>query len=1079
MVEASVEQLGGAWVVDRLVEMLESQVADVGLHNVCLAELFDQWRLAHAFGDEASEYLIAGGVELLRVWMEYQHTAGVPVTVADSLKMLPEIKIDQDGLSLLEFECERLFERSKELIDFPKIATRWGDFQLLGILGEGAVAKVFLAQQISMSHRLVALKITSRETSEPQVLSIVQHSGIVPIHSVHKVDGLSGICMPFLGSTTIADLLDHVYPERADSFGQAAIENRNPLDEAIRAAGKHTFRGKASGKTISLFLTQRQEVLKNLLSKVSCETEPIQSVAPADRLGGQTSESEWSGPPQTFSEAPGLRGDQSNAKFSEGDCQVKERPGIHAESAEEIEPGVGSTSDSRNVPLIAEFNLDWDEESFLDAVLGIGIQLAEALQFVHQFGITHNDIKPANILIGRDGKVRLLDFNISQVNASNMRIAEFADRLVGGTVAYMSPEFQQKFTEGVLSFEVDGRADVYSLGVVLCELLTGYRPPSRLQGNGKTNLCSQLAKRMELPAGVCAILNKALEKDPERRYQSASEVAEDLRAQLTNRHLVHQAQPSRVEIVNKWRKRHSIVSSGISVAILTLVLGSIIGKWSWDKGVRREALVKNRAVNELSQVLPEAISLLSVIGEFGELTTETKRKMSDVFLHLHTLAVTSDNALGRELIEAPIVDQLAVLHDLWIRQIASTGSSDSPFRFTQDGLPEPFMSPERLQRIISELSDGQERQQSEFLSYYFAGNYREALANAEGSIESLSLADYSVWLLIGHSHLKLEQFAMASNAYSQALSRERAFPAARFYRGICFLKLDLPSAAVSDFRIVTKQQPSFYQAQHNLALAHQALSQWREAEGILTKMLEAKGASISTHLARAKVRTKMSDLKGAAEDYRHAISVAPVSIQDWLGLSRLWKQKDPQRAIELMTEAVKRFPTSIDARQQLAHLLSEYDQNDWAAIEQLDYIIEQDPLNARGLAGRAVLNARHGQTDMALKDLGDLIEINPDDPMLIYQIACCYSLLAEHEMLLDESSGPYLEGIGASEEGILVPAGKSERLNRIIYLENSLDWYRKSVWSNVSIAELAKEDPDLKALRLSSEFESINRILLR
>ena len=99
-------------------------------------------------------------------------------------------------------------EQASRSIHYPEVEKSWNGFELLGVLGQGAISRVFLARQTAMSNRVVALKLTPRETSESQLLARIQHSGVVPIFSVHHQDGLYGVCMPYMGSTTLSDLLE-------------------------------------------------------------------------------------------------------------------------------------------------------------------------------------------------------------------------------------------------------------------------------------------------------------------------------------------------------------------------------------------------------------------------------------------------------------------------------------------------------------------------------------------------------------------------------------------------------------------------------------------------------------------------------------------------------------------------------------------------------------------------------------------------------------------------------------------------------------------------------------------------------
>ncbi len=152
--------------------------------------------------------------------------------------------------------------------------------------------------------------------------------------------------------------------------------------------------------------------------------------------------------------------------------------------------------------------------------------VADALAYAHQQGVVHRDIKPANIMILKDGSLRVADFGIARVMTSS----KTATGTVMGTPAYMSPE-------QVAGKKVDGRSDIFSLSVVLFELLTGEKPFKG--GDGIGALLFQIANdphpdplsiAPSLPPSVSAILNRGLAKNPEARYQSAAELARDIRA---------------------------------------------------------------------------------------------------------------------------------------------------------------------------------------------------------------------------------------------------------------------------------------------------------------------------------------------------------------------------------------------------------------------------------------------------------------------------------------------------------------------------------------------------------------------
>ncbi|MDP3481913.1 MAG: serine/threonine-protein kinase, partial [Sulfuricella sp.] len=161
-----------------------------------------------------------------------------------------------------------------------------------------------------------------------------------------------------------------------------------------------------------------------------------------------------------------------------------------------------------------------------DRVAEITAQIADALAFAHDHGVVHRDIKPANIMVLRNGSVKITDFGIAKMSSgSRTQIG-----IILGSPKYMSPE-------QVTGKPVDGRSDIFSLGAVLYELLTG-KPAFGGGDSTLTTIMYQVLNEMpappadvnsSIPMAFDDIVARALAKAPENRYQSAREMADDLR----------------------------------------------------------------------------------------------------------------------------------------------------------------------------------------------------------------------------------------------------------------------------------------------------------------------------------------------------------------------------------------------------------------------------------------------------------------------------------------------------------------------------------------------------------------------
>ncbi|MEM7600187.1 MAG: serine/threonine-protein kinase [Verrucomicrobiota bacterium] len=264
-----------------------------------------------------------------------------------------------------------------------------------------------------------------------------------------------------------------------------------------------------------------------------------------------------------------------------------------------------------------------------------------AIQHAHRKGILHRDIKPSNILVSGDGtqKVKVIDFGIAKAIGTDdltaMPIKTQLDRLIG-TPAYMSPEQLSR------SGDIDTRSDVYSLGVVLYELLTGTLPFSNTElvrevpppkpSTQISSTESQVARQLEssLKGDLDCIILKALDPDPNRRYDTPSQLAQDLK-----RHLAHEPIRARPEsglyIARRFAQRNKAAVLGVVGVFVALSVGLTFSTLAFlrEKEARRAEAVQSARNQQITSFLTEILASAGVSKALGRDATMLREILSE------------------------------------------------------------------------------------------------------------------------------------------------------------------------------------------------------------------------------------------------------------------------------------------------------------------------------------------------------------------------------------------------------------------------------------------------------------------
>lgn len=885
----------------------------------------------------------------------------------------------------------------------PQIGESFGEFQLLSVLGVGAFSRVYLATQSSLAGRYIALKVVRQTLDEPTHLARLQHTGIVPLYSVHRIGGYSALCMPYYGSATLADWLGE----------QSTASERN---------------GQSLVTTVNAAL--------NKLTR-------------ADEISHR---------------------DQTSSPMTQEADRIR----------------VWNTAGAQLLQKLSEL----DSKKFL---LWFARHIAAALAHAHERGIIHGDLKPANILLRNDGEPALIDFNLSKDN--DLKQLSWA----GGTLPYMSPEQLQMMIGQ--RFETSTSSDVYSLGLILFEVLENRLPFPAPLSAAETDIKAAVVARKSLfhftnkhaTAGLRAIVAKCLQFESEKRYSTASELLEDIDRETANLPLIHAFEGFYSSRLPKLTRRYPRVFATVPVALFCLSIVAICALtanywWRSSNVLAAQAqlsMLENEARHQLPQLLSEKSGLATRLAKIAS-SVEGFVASRD-FAHSPNLywLDAAERTRAENLIFEFCISSAAI-------SLESSNSHDDAERAGLRNLigfcelvPERAkQSPllQHMQRILADgrknsaLSDstGDSTDDSTGDSTGDSASWDKSNARSTATVEDLILARGSVlrmqpdvaltqlarisrlsnsegspfahlyWLTVGDAQAQLGQDEAALLSYGLAINS--ASDAAIGYARRA--KLWSSSKTLKDFRSAERDyskaivlSPQVVAHFVDRAIARERLLDFHGSLEDLDHAMELAPDSNRIALIRARVHQRLGKTEAAREDMKRAMTTEPKTVEDWISRGLAQLPRFPDRALRDLKAAEAIAPNSAEVLQNLAHVHSEHLKDIPAAVAALDRILEADPNNEMARGGRCVLLARLGRATESLQDVERLQQLGERTmPATLYQIGSAYALLA----VRDESS----------------------QVAAINYLAKALK-------RNYG-AELLDTDPDLDPIRKSADFIALN-----
>jgi serine/threonine protein kinase/tetratricopeptide (TPR) repeat protein len=692
-------------------------------------------------------------------------------------------------------------------------------------------------------------------------------------------------------------------------------------------------------------------------------------------------------------------------------------------------------------------------KSYIESVVKLVIQVADALDHAHRHGVLHRDVKPSNILVRPDGTPVLTDFGLArQAGLPHLtQTGEFA-----GTPHYVAPE--QAVGGGS---QVDARADVFSLGATLYELLTlQHAFPGRTVHEvlGRILMKDPVSPQRHNPAlaaDLVTIVLKSLEKQPASRYQSMGAFADDLRAFIEYRPIQARPIPAPARAL-RWARREPLKAAFAAVLALgvpsTLLLLTEIHSTSGELAAKEgEIAAQERELQE--QLLEQA---------FLELGLDEPRAAERIFRGALerwpdsvdgraglVLALLRQGRPGDSLKALAAWDRLSTLERLRVAALREFGDPEGAAALERS-LAEPATALERYLeglRLLGEIPVGADVQPHP--------GYRR-----EEALDSVSLLEAAVEADPGRA-LYAFGLALACNAERDPGRAGRVAAAiverwgieamAWFYAGMAREAIG-PQEALRSYQRALELDPSFAPAEERAAILLGALG---DAEAALERMraLVQRHPGVASHQANlAFLLWSQGRFPEAVEAARQAVQLDPLQVKayDTLGQS-LFTLGRAEEARDAFEKAVELEPTAPWLQNDLGAVLLELGDGE-GARECLKQALSLDPGFPLPACSLAALHLRANEPGLALDSLVEAFENQAARGDRDFPREQALNMLAD--------ACQRLVGAGRAEECL-------DQLQRILAAEPRLE--QAHVTLSEVLSALGRHEEALKAARRGSE----------
>jgi serine/threonine protein kinase/Flp pilus assembly protein TadD len=638
----------------------------------------------------------------------------------------------------------------------------------------------------------------------------------------------------------------------------------------------------------------------------------------------------------------------------------------------------------------------------LDEAVGIAIQIAMGLAKAHEKGIVHRDVKPGNILVTSDGLAKIVDFGLAKL-ATQARLTRVGTTV--GTVMYMSPEQAS-------GQEVDERGDIWSLGVVLYEMVTG-RPP--FEGEHEQAIIYSILNQTPEPVGrilpaapkdLERILTKALAKRPAERYQRMSEMAADLDVLRESLEI-----KAKVSSAPAGRALRSRVWIGLAAVIVVAVLALVIGRPYFSKP--HEKPITSIAVLPLESLSPDP-------GQeyFSDGMTEAIIKELSQIKALRVISRTSamrykntDKTIpqiARELGIDAVVEGSVLRADGDVRVTAQLIAADPERHLWAKDFTRSFENVLLLQSEVAQAIAGE-------IKIAVTPNERERIAQVRRvdpeAHEAYLKGEYFVNKLVAADVYK------GISYYQQAIARDSTYALsyaglAKAYDYLTSLEALPPLEGWPKVRMYAEKALALdpASAEGILLIADvKQLYDWdvKGAEEYYKRALELDPNLADAHMYYGWFLSGQGRFDAGIAELRHARQLDPLSVAMTQQLAQIYAcagQYDSSLAyVRRAAEIDSAFPLIAMTRCYVYLAQGAYPK----AVEEAQKMISLN--NSRGFPYLAIAYALSGQTDKARNALAELREFTGDRYVSPRVVAEAYCALGDRERVFEYLEKAYEE----------------------------------------------------------------------